>query len=159
MRHASVGRLANSIYGTVLTIGLITAYSAEESLDAGLIAAAVVVASTVFALAHVQAELLAYRYTLGHALTRPEVKERLWHGLPMVEACLLPALALVLGGVGVYSDKTAADLAVGVGVAQLAAWGIAIGRREQLGTLRTVGVTGVNVALGLVVVALKATIH
>jgi hypothetical protein len=159
MRHASVGRLANRIYGTVLTIALITAYSSEEELDPLLIATGAVVATGVFALAHVQAELLAYRYTVGHPHTGPEIQERLWHAFPLMQAAVLPALGLLLGGVGLISDDASVYVALGIGVAELAGWGIAIGRREGLGLMGTLGVTAINVALGLAVVVLKLTIH
>jgi hypothetical protein len=159
MRHATVARLTSSIYGTVLTIALIAAYSAEESLDPVLIAAALLVTLGVFWLAHSQAELLAMRYAVGHALSRPEMTAELRHAWPMVEAGLLPSGALLLGTIGLVSDETSVTLALGVGVAQLAAWGIAIGAQEKLGTLRTLGVTAVNISLGVAVVGLKLLIH
>jgi len=159
MRHATVARLTSSIYGTVLTIALIAAYSAEESLDPILIAAALLVTLGVFWLAHSQAELLAMRYAVGHALSRSEIRVELRHAWPMVEAGLLPSGALLLGTIGLVSDDTSVTLALGVGVAQLAAWGLEIGMREKLGTLRTVGVTSINVSLGLAVVGLKLLIH
>ena len=148
MRHATVARLTSSIYGTVLAIALIAAYSAEEELD-----------SLLFWLAHSQAELLAVRYAVGHPLSRAETREHLRHGLPMVEAGLPPAGALLLGAIGLVSDDTSVSLALAVGVAELGAWGIAVGSKEKLGTLRTIGVTAVNVSLGLAVVGLKLLIH
>jgi len=159
MRHATVARLTSSIYGTVLTIALIAAYSAEESLDPALIAAALLVTLGVFWLAHSQAELLAMRYAVGHALSRSEMRAELRHARPMVEAGLLPSGALLLGTIGLVSDDTSVTLALGIGVAQLAGWGIAIGAREKLGTLRTFLVTAINISLGLAVVVLKLLIH
>jgi hypothetical protein len=159
MRHATVARLVSSIYGTVLAIALIAAYSAEESLDPVLIAAALLVTLSVFWLAHSQAELLAMRYAVGHPLSRSEMTGELRHGWPMVEAGFLPAGALLLGAIGLVSDDTSVTLALGVGVAQLAAWGIAVGAREKLGPLQTFWVTAINVSLGLAVVLLKLLIH
>ena len=154
-----MARLASSIYGTVLAIALIAAYSAEADLDPLLIAAALVVTLSVFWLAHAQAELLALRYTAGHGLTGDEIKAQVRHGWPMVEAGFPPAVALVLGGVGLLGDEASVNLALAIGVAELAAWGIAIGRRERLSTLRVIGVTAINVGLGLAVVGLKLLIH
>jgi hypothetical protein len=159
MRHATVARLTSSIYGTVLAIALIAAYSAEEDLDALLIGVALLVTLCVFSLAHTQAELLAVRYAVGHALTREERREALRHGWPMVEAGFPPVLGLLLGAAGLVNDSTAVSIALAIGVAELAAWGIAIGTREKLGTLGTIGVTSANVALGLAVVGLKLLIH
>jgi hypothetical protein len=159
MRHATVARLTSSIYGTVLAIALVAAYSAEEELDPLLIATALLVTLGVFWLAHTQAELLAVRYAAGHALSRAEVREHVRHGFAMVEAGLPLAGALLLGGIGLISDDASIDLALGVGVAELAAWGVAVGAREKLGALQTFGVTAVNVSLGLAVVVLKLVIH
>ncbi len=100
-----MARLASSIYGTVLAIALIAAYSAEADLDPLLIAAALLVTLSVFWLAHAQAELLALRYTVGHGLTGDEIKAQVRHGWPMVEAGFPPAVALVLGGVGLLGDR------------------------------------------------------
>lgn len=159
MRHATVARLTNSIYGTVLAIALVAAYSAEEELDPLLIAAALLVTLGVFWLAHSQAELLAVRYAAGHALSRKELREHVAHGWPMVEAGFPLAGALLLGAIGLVSDDTSIDLALAAGVAELAAWGVAVGVREQLGAWRTIGVTAINVSLGLMVVVLKLVIH
>jgi hypothetical protein len=159
MRHATVARLTSSIYGTVLAIALVAAYSAEEELDPVLIAAALIVTLGVFWLAHSQAELLAVRYAVGHSLTFKEVREHLGHGWPMVQAGFPPAVALLLATIGLVSDDTSVDLALGVGVAELGAWGVAVGVKERLGVLRTAGVTAVNVSLGLAVVILKLLVH
>lgn len=159
MRHATVARLTSSIYGTVLAIALVAAYSAEEELDALLIATALLVTLAVFWLAHSQAELLAARYAIGHKLSRPERREHLRHGWPLVEAGFPLVAALLLGAIGLVGDDTAVELALAVGVAELAAWGVAIGVREKLGALPTIGVTAINVGLGLAVVGLKLLIH
>lgn len=159
MRHATVARLTSSIYGTVLAIALVAAYSAEEALEPVLIAAALLVTLGVFWLAHSQAELLAARYAVGHSLTLKEVREHLGHGWPMVQAGFPLAAALLLATIGLVSDDTSVDLSLGVGVAELGAWGVAVGAKERLGLLRTVGVTAVNVSLGLAVVLLKLLVH
>jgi len=159
MARFSVRHLTSSIYGTVLTIALITAYSADSELDPLLIAAGVVVTTAVFWLAHAQADLLARRYFKGSALGRHEIREQLHEGWPMVEASFPCALALAAGGIGVLDEDASVYVALGIGVAELAGWGIAIGARERLGLLRVVGLTAINVALGLAVVGLKILIH
>jgi hypothetical protein len=159
MAHFSVRHLAASIYGTVLTIALITAYSADHELDPLLIAAGVVVTTAVFWLSHVQAELLARRYFAGRALERGEMREQLREGWPMVEASFPCALALVAGGIGILDEDASIYVALGIGVTELAGWGIAIGLRERLGLVRIVALTSINVTLGLAVVGLKLLIH
>jgi hypothetical protein len=159
MQRLSVGQMTASIYGTVLTIALITAYSAEEDLDPLLIAVAVVVTVGVFWLAHSHADLLARRYFAGRPLRRSEIVEQLRETFPMVQASLPPVLGLVAGGVGLLDDEGSVYLALGIGVAELAGWGVATGRKEQLGALRTGALIGLNVGLGLTMVGLKLLIH
>jgi hypothetical protein len=159
MTRFSVDHLAASIYGTVLTIALIAAYSADDHIDPPLVAAGTIVTTAVFGLAHVHADLLARRYHLGRPFTRAEIRERLREGWPMVEASFPPAIALLAGGVGLLDEDASIYVALGIGVAELAAWGLAIGRRERLGRLRVLGLAAVNVALGLAIVGLKLTIH
>jgi hypothetical protein len=159
MQRLSVGQMTASIYGTVLTLALITAYTAEEDLDLLLVAAAVVVTVGVFWLAHAHADLLARRYFAGRPLTRAEIVEQLREAFPMVQASLPPMLGLVAGGAGLLDDDTAVYLALGIGVAELAGWGIATGRKDQLGPLRTGALITLNVGLGLIMVGLKIVIH
>jgi hypothetical protein len=159
MQRLSVGQMTASIYGTVLTIALITAYTAEEDLDLLLVALAVVVTNGVFWLAHAHADLLARRYFAGRPVKRSEISETLRDAFPMVQASVPPVLGLVAGGIGLLDDDTAVYLALGIGVAELAGWGIATGRKDQLGPLRTVGLIGLNVGLGLTMVGLKLLIH
>jgi hypothetical protein len=159
MQRLSVGQMTASIYGTVLSLALITAYTAEEDLDLLLVALAVVVTNGVFWLAHAHADLLARRYFAGRPLTRAEIGEQLREAFPMVQASLPPVLGLVAGGVGLLDDDAAVYVALGIGVAELAGWGIATGRKDQLGALRTGALIGLNVGLGLTMVALKLLIH
>jgi hypothetical protein len=159
MSRFVVGHLAASIYGTVLTIALIAAYSAEEDLDLYLMTVAVLLVLGIFALAHAHAELMARRYAAGRPLGREEIVEQLRDAWPMVEAGFPPALALLAGAVGLIDEDFAVDLALGIGVVELAAWGFGIGRRERLGLLHTSGLVALNIALGLVVVILKLLIH
>jgi hypothetical protein len=159
MPRLTVGQLTASIYGTVLTIALITAYSAEDDLDPLVMAAAVLATTAVFWLAHAHADLLARRYFEGRPLQRGEIAEGLRTAFPLVQASFPPVLGLVAGGVGLLEDETSVYVALGIGVAELAGWGFATGRREQLGPVRTTALIGMNIALGLAVVALKLVIH
>jgi hypothetical protein len=159
MARFAAGHLAASIYGTVLTMALIAAYSAEESLDLFLMTVAVLVVISVFALAHAHAELMARRYVAGRPLGREEILGQLHETWPMVEAAFPPVLALLAGGAGLLDEDSAVYLALGIGVLQLAAWGLGIGRRERLGPVHIAGLIGLNVSLGLTVVILKLLIH
>jgi hypothetical protein len=69
---------------------------------------------------------------------------------------VLPGAMLVLGAAGVFTHRTALWLAVGVGVATLTIQGIRYARLERLSPTGTIMTVTVNLALGLVIVVLKA---
>ena len=74
-------------------------------------------------------------------------------------AGVLPFLALALGAIGVLREDNAVWVALAVGLATLGAEGIRFARLEQLGLAGTVVATAANVALGLIVVALKVFVE
>jgi hypothetical protein len=78
--------------------------------------------------------------------------------LPMIAAAVLPALALWTYTVGLVTEDQAVDLALAVGVAQLFVWGLAVGRALGRGWIVALGVALVDVAMGLVIVGMKAFI-
>jgi hypothetical protein len=73
----------------------------------------------------------------------------------IIEAAVPPVAALLLGTLGVVAKQTALWLAFALGLAVLAAQGVAYARVERLGLAGTCTVIAVNVALGLALVALK----
>jgi hypothetical protein len=64
--------------------------------------------------------------------------------------------ALLLGAVGVVRPTRAIWLAVALGAGALAAQGLRYARLEHLGRPATAAVVGVNLALGLLLIGLKA---
>jgi hypothetical protein len=62
---------------------------------------------------------------------------------------------MVLAALGVLSTRAAVWTALGLGLAVLAAEGIAFARMERLGRIGTVAVVAVNLLLGLSLVGLK----
>jgi hypothetical protein len=78
---------------------------------------------------------------------------------PLVEAALLPVLGLLLGVIGILGRDAAVNVAIGAGVIELFAWGIAAGRKLKLPTGRTIVVGVVDGASGLLMVALKVLVH
>jgi hypothetical protein len=73
-------------------------------------------------------------------------------------AVVLPAVALLLGAVGVVRDTGAVWLALGVATATLAAQGVRYARVEGLGPAGTALTITVNLALGLAIVAVKVVL-
>src|SRR5438105_9469177 len=78
--------------------------------------------------------------------------------LGIVLAAVVPCATLALGAVGVFKESSAVWLALGVGLATLAAVGVRYARLEGLGRAGTVTALALNVALGLLVVAFKVLV-
>jgi hypothetical protein len=71
---------------------------------------------------------------------------------------VLPGAALVIGALGVIDGSVAIWLALGLGVAALAAQGVRYARLERLSTTGTAVVVGLNLVLGLTLVLLKVIV-
>ena len=67
--------------------------------------------------------------------------------------------AVALGALGLFRERTAVWLAVAIGVATLTAQGLRYARLERLSRLATAFSVGVNLALGLAIVALKVLVE
>ena len=91
-------------------------------------------------------------------LTRDELGALFGRELGILLAAAAPTAALVLGALGVFHETTAIWIALGVGLVTLAAEGIRFARLERLGPMGTVVAMAINLALGLVVVALKVLV-
>jgi hypothetical protein len=150
---------ARAIYGTILVMAVISGLSHDEDIGSAKLIVAVGATTLVFWIAHVYAEILGRRlegeghfaWTAIRAVMRSE-----W---PIVESALLPVLALLIGVVGIVETDTAVNIAIGAGVVELFAWGIAVGRKLKLSTGATIVAGVVNGALGLVIVLLKVLVH
>jgi hypothetical protein len=154
-RAAMGERLGGFIYGTIVALSVIAAGARAYPHGPGHVAVLVVITSFVFWLAHV------YSHSLGESLARDRrlsVEELTYlarREASMLEAALPPVVALLLGAIGLLSDRTALWAAFGAGLAVLAAQAIVFARTERLGPLATLGVVAVNLSLGVVLVALK----
>jgi hypothetical protein len=149
--------IAGTVYGTVVVMGAVTAGSVTEPHPAKI---AGVAAATVLVLwlAHVYAHGLGEALSLGRRLDRAELRSVAQRELAIPLAAVLPCAALVLGALGVVRDSRAIWLALGLGLAALAVQGVRYARLERLRPAQTAGIVAVNLALGLVIVVLKAII-
>jgi hypothetical protein len=159
MEAREARRLTGAIYGTILLLAVIVGVSEDKDAGPGTVLASVLVTAFAFWAAHVYAAALAERLVDARATWReviPRVVQEEW---PIVEATATPAIALVLGAVGVLSRDAAINIAIALALADLLAWGLAIGRRAGEPTRRAVLIGIVNVAIGAFVVALKVFAH
>ncbi len=154
-RLARGERLAGFVYGTILTLSVVVAGARAFPHDPGHVAVLVAVTSVVFWLAHVYAHWLGESVEHGEHLSLAELRRVTSREWSLVEAAVPPVGALLLGAVGLLSEHTAIWLAFLLGLGVLFVEGIVFARAERLGLLSTVLVVVANLALGLVLVALK----
>jgi hypothetical protein len=150
--------IAGGVYGAIVVMGTITAGSAGQTKSAWELA--VVTAGTVVVLwlAHVYAHSLGESLEQEHTVTRRELAGVAWRESSILLAAAGPILALILGAVDVIEEATAVWVALGIGVATLGAQGLRYAQRERMGRPGTLVAVSVNVALGLVIVAMKAVV-
>ena len=123
--------------------------------EAGHIAVLVVVTSVVFWLAHVYAHGVGQSVARDRRLTLAELRSVARQEAAVIEAAAVPVAALLLGAVGILSATAAVWLALGAGLAVLAAEGVLFARVERLGWAGTLAIVGVNLALGVSLIGLK----
>jgi hypothetical protein len=148
------GGIAGALYGTIIVMATIAAGSGAQT-DASRLAAIVTTTVLVLWVAHVYSHVIAESLEQERRLDRAEfiaVAGREWS---MVAAAIAPVTILVLGALGVFEERTAIRLALGVGVATLAVAGWRYATLERLGHAGTIVAVTVNVVLGLLIVALE----
>jgi hypothetical protein len=154
--HAALGeRLAGFVYGTIVALAVLVTGARAYPHEAGHIAALVLVTSVVLWLAHVYAHALGESVARERRLTLGELRSVGRHEAAIIEAALFPVAALLLGAFGLVSTRFAVWLALGTGLALLVVEGISFARVERLGWVATLGIVGVNLALGFSLIGLK----
>jgi hypothetical protein len=148
-------RVAGYVYGTIVVLSVIVGGARAYPHEPGHIALVAGVTCVVFWLAHIYAHGLDHSVSTGEHLSLAELRRIARREGAIVEAAVLPVVALLLGAVGVISAQTAAWVAFGIGLVVLAAQGVVFARVERLGWLATSLVVLANVSLGLVLVGLK----
>jgi hypothetical protein len=154
-RTALGERLAGFIYGTIVALSVIVAGGRAYPSGPGHVAALVAVTCTVFWIAHVYAHGLGQSVAFGERLSLSELRRIGRHEGSIVEAAVPPVAALLLGGAGIISARAAVWLAFALGLVALGAQGVVFARVERVGALATALVVTANIALGLLLVALK----
>ena len=155
----TTGSVTEGIYGLILATSVIAVSREYESTNAGTIAVTVLVTGLVFWLAHVYARILSRSMAGDRMVTRSEAREVLRHDWPLVEVTLPLVVILSLGAVDLIKDTTAVVLAMFAALLELGTSGAYVARSSGAGFLRTVASAVIAVALGGVVVLLKALVH
>jgi hypothetical protein len=151
-------RLGGFVYGTIVVVAVVVASGKAYPDEPGHVAAVVVITTIVFWLAHVYAHGLGHSISHDEHLTLAELRRIARHELAIVEAGVPSVVALLLGSVGLIEAKSAIWLAIGLGLGVLLVEGLVFARVERLGLLGTLGVVAGNLALGLILVAMKLVV-
>ena len=149
--------LAGGIYGTILVTSIIAAADSNEAIWQSL--GIVEITVLVFWLAHVYANTLAFSLRSKQPFSPREITPIARKEWPLLQAAVIPTIALVAGGVGLIRTQTAYWFAIGYGVAALIWWGLLIARKEGLTRRATCLVVAANAAFGLVIVLLKEFVN
>jgi hypothetical protein len=150
--------IAGTVYGTIIVMATLVAGAPAFKHDLWHLFAIVVVTTVVFWAAHIYAHGLGESLQLGRRITRSELAQIAHRERAMALSVVLPAVALVLGALGVIRGSWSIWLALGIGVAALATQGVRYARLERLSALGTTVVVGLNLALGLSLVLLKVIV-
>jgi hypothetical protein len=151
-------RIAGTVYGTIIVMSVLAAGAKayEHQLWRLLVIAGVSV--VVLWLAHVYAHGLGESLKIGRRVTPAELWSIARREYSVVAASFLPLAAVALGAVGVLRERTSVILALWLGVVALAAQGGRYAQLEHLSPRATIITVGLNVAIGLSLVALEVLI-
>jgi len=152
------GRIAPTIYGTVVVMATIAGESELANTSTWKLGALVSMTVLVIWVAHMYADYVADCIRHGHLLDRAQTRDVVVRELPIAGAAVAPVVALLLGAVGLLSQDSAVDLALGIGLLALAAQGIRFAQSQRLSGLGAFLAVSINLVLGLAVVALKTYI-
>jgi hypothetical protein len=109
-------------------------------------------------LAHVYAHGLGESLQLRRRLDRAEFASVARRELAIPLAAVVPVIVIALGAADVLRKPTAVWLALGVGLFTLAVQGYRYARLEEMTRWATVVAVGLNLGLGLAIVALKVVV-
>ena len=148
--------IASSVYGTITAMATIAAFGNDA--HPWKIAVAVVVTALIFWIAHMYAHGLSESIARRRPLRLRDLRPIAHRERGIVLAAVPPLSVLLLGAVGIVREATAIWLALGVGLVTLGIQGARYARLEAVGFFSTLLAIGVNVGLGLLVVALKSAV-
>jgi len=151
-------RLGGFIYGTILTISVVVTAGRAYPHGSGHVALLVFVTTGVFWLAHVYAHALARSVAHSERLSFAELRTIARDEAALIEASFPAIGALVLGSIGLISHQAAIWTALALGLIVLGIQGIAFARIARMGMRGTILVCGINLGLGLFIVALKIAV-
>lgn len=152
------GRIGSTVYGTLLVLTALTASYAAERHHPWKLVELVTSAVLVFWVAYVYAQALSESIEKRSRLSWPVIEGIASRELGLMLSAIVPILALLLGAVGLISEKASIWLAIALGLATLSAEGIRYARVTHLSRAATGAILVMNLVLGVCVVVLKVTL-
>ena len=156
LRDRSSQGIAGEVYGTIVVMGALAAGAHGGEIRSRELAGIVAGTAIVLWIAHVYAHSLAETISRGRRLDRAEVVSVARREIAMLLAAVATHWGAPARGLGILEDSTAGWLAMALGLAALAVAGVQYATVERLGFLASALTIVVNIALGLVIVGLKA---
>jgi hypothetical protein len=150
--------IAGTVYGTIVVMSVIAAGAKAYEHQLWRLVGLAGGTAVVLWLAHVYSHALGESLVLGRRITADEIASIALREYAVIAAAIIPLFAVALGATGVLEQRAAVQLALWLGVAVLAAQGIRYARLENLGPSATVVTIGLNLAIGLALVALEVLI-
>jgi hypothetical protein len=150
--------IAGTVYGTIIVLAVLAAGGRAYVHQLWRLLTLAGGSAVVLWLAHVYAHGLGESLGMGRRLTLGELRSIARREAAVVLAAVPPLAAIALGAAGVFEGRTAVWIALGIGVVTLAAQGVRYSRLEQLSPLATTITIGLNLAMGLALVALEVLI-
>lgn len=151
-------RVAGTVYGTIIIMSVLAAGARPYQHHLWRLIVIAGVSVVVLWLAHVYAHGLGESLRLGRRLTIAELLAIARREYSIVAAAVLPLLSVGLGASGVLAAGPSVRLALWIGVVALAAQGLRYAQIEHLGSVGTLASVGLNVTVGLALVALEVLI-
>lgn len=150
--------LANAVYGTIVSAGVLAATGPDRSPSALDTAIWVVATVTVLWVAHAWSHAIAAQ-VVGAAPGEDGLLRALWADRALVLAALPPTAALALVRLLGGDDELAIDVAAWLCVGLLCGAGGLVARRQRASPLHATALIVGTGALGALLVALKVLVH
>jgi hypothetical protein len=150
-------RAAYGIYGIIISGGVMAATAATKTIPQ--ITVAVIVTLLVYWVAERYAHVMALLMLRGPNLSRHEILQDLRDGWAIVSASFLPLLVLIGAFAFGAERRTAVLIALCFSTGLLTVIGWQIAAQARLGVLGRLGSAAAATALGLVLIALKTSLH
>jgi hypothetical protein len=147
--------IAGAVYGTIVVLAALIAGASAYKHDLWRLEGVVASSVLVLWVAHMYAHGVGQSLELGRRLTGAERRAVARREMSIVLAAVLPLSVVTLGALGVLGSSTALWVAFGIGIATLTVQGVRYAQLERFGLLGTLLAVGINVALALVLVAVK----